>query len=127
MTGRRLTILLALAIAGCGLPKKPAARQPYNGPTDPMAKVVAEINANNSRIATLWSRIKSFEITVFDEKGSSHSANGYNGNLLFRKPRDLYTTGSEPTTTVFTIGSNSERFWVASPDTLWWGNYKNLG
>ncbi len=103
----------------------------YFGPTEPMQQVVQEINANNLRIPTLWARI-SFEATIVDpETSKSTFVNGDTGTLLYRKPQDLRLKGTKPGVTVFELGSNSTRYWLLSPapgpDTMWWGNYRNIG
>src|SRR5262249_23857902 len=40
-------------LVGCHNPSK---QKPYDGPTDPLVKVVDDINQNNQRIRSLWAR-----------------------------------------------------------------------
>jgi hypothetical protein len=126
----RATILLTvLLLIGC-MPKNPP-RGPigYFGPTEPMPMVLAQIRANNAPVRTLWTR-HDFEATVYDESHKSHFVSG-DGTLLFRKPRDLRIDGNKDIAgNIFQLGSNSEQFWAkvaAGTDTLWVGQYKNVG
>lgn len=130
-----LGVLIAAFAGGCaGRGEKAAVAQrkpPYLGPTDTMRQVVADINANNERLPSLWARHE-FEATVVDERGKSRFVNG-DGYLLFRQPRELRLIGKKPGVgNIFEIGSNDERFWLTirppnEPSEIWWGNYANLG
>jgi hypothetical protein len=119
---------LCLLLTGCP-PNPPPAAAPYAGPTDPMDRVIAGINANNRKLPSLWDRLY-FEATIVDsQKHSSNYVNG-EGVLLYLAPRDFRLVGRKELADLFEIGSNDRQFWlkVASPvDTLWWGNYRNLG
>src|SRR5438045_1005827 len=83
-------LLLMLAAIGCR-PNRPGAHGPheYFGPTQTMAEVVSEINANAERIPTLWARFDYFEVKIVQKDGKSDTVNGDGGTLMFRKPRDL--------------------------------------
>jgi hypothetical protein len=110
----------AALLAGCA--KTPRGPQPYYGPTDPMAKVVQDVNANNEKITTLRCA-HTFEATLVDDKGKSHSFSG-SGYLLYTKPDKLLLTAKK-VIPLFEIGANDDRYWfTAFPDevsTQWWG------
>lgn len=129
-----LPLLLLLSSAACrprgmrpGAPQSP----PYLGPTQPMAEVVAEINANNAALPTLWAS-HGFEANIIDDRGRASFVNG-NGNLLFKQPASMLLVGTKPAAgRVFQIGSTEDRYWLSiSPptrgSTMWWGWYRNLG
>jgi hypothetical protein len=107
-------------LAGCRPIEK--TRPPYDGPTDPMWKVVQDVNANNNKITTLRCR-HSFEATLVDDKGKSRSFSG-DGYLLFMKPDSLLLTAGG-VIKYFEVGANDQRYWfTAFPDevsTQWWG------
>ncbi len=123
------TILLTLAalLAAACAPEKPVGPQPYLGPTESMAAVVAAINANNQPIATLWAT-HDFEAWIVDENHDEHFVNG-RGVLLYQKPFGLLLQGKKDLGKVFEIGSNRDRYWLTllmGPETMWWGDYANL-
>jgi len=94
-----------------------------------MAKVVADINANNSKIPTLWAH-HIYEADVVDEKHNNHHAGG-EGVLLYSSPISMRLRGNATGVgNVFDIGSNPNTFWLRlSPeagDAMWWGNYADL-
>ncbi len=121
--------LVMLLLAGCAANQVGSRKAPYLGPTEPMAQVIAEINRNNMAIHSLWAR-HYYEATFLDDKKQPHFVNG-DGILLYLKPMDLRLVGTKPAVgTVFEIGSNAERYWmkvVPESDTMWWGEYANLG
>src|SRR5687767_5646126 len=73
--------------AGCITHPKTEKRPSYHGPTQSMSDVVAEINANNERLPTLWAR-HYYEATVIDENKKPHFVNG-DGALLYRRPYEM--------------------------------------
>jgi hypothetical protein len=107
----------------------PTKKEPYSGPTQSLADVVAEINANNERLTTLWAR-HYYEATVFDEKKKSHFVNG-DGVVQYRRPYDMRLTGDKPAAgRIFDLGSNETHYWftlVPEVNTRWWGKYEHLG
>ena len=118
-------------LAGCCPSTHPQVEQTHLwlGPTDSMAKVVADINANNSKIPTLWAH-HYYEADVVDEKKRSHHVAG-DGVLLYQAPISMRLRATATAIgTVFEIGSNPQSFWFElGPDTgstLWWGNYADL-
>jgi hypothetical protein len=119
-----LACLVVTALAGCA--KCPQPRPPYEGPTEPMADVVAAINHNNASIRSIRA-LHSYDAQIVDPKGKSHTFSG-TGYLLFRKPEDLLLTAKVVTEDAFTVGSNAERYWFTVPreNTMWWGEKANF-
>jgi hypothetical protein len=126
---RPVIILLLLAglmlLAGCC----PTPRPPYTGPTDPMVKVVADINSNNAKVPTLWAH-HYYSADIVDQKHQSHHVGG-DGVLMFIAPMSMRLKGDNGIIgTVFELGSNPQTFWLKlSPDTgdtMWWGSWANL-
>jgi hypothetical protein len=123
-----LAMSLMIGLAGCcSCPKS----KPYYGPTETMSQVVAEINANNQQLGTLWAR-HNFTVSGFDDSGRKFSGDG-EGTLQYRGPVDLRLAGRHPVLgDLFDLGSNGDEFWFIStppkdPGTMWWGHYANLG
>src|SRR4051812_24287520 len=83
----------------------------YRGPTQTMSQVVADINANNAQLPTLWAR-HYYEANIVDEKKQSHFVNG-DGALLYRRPQHMLLVGTKPAAgRVFEIGSTSDTYWL---------------
>jgi hypothetical protein len=112
-------------LAGCA--PHPSGPQPYTGPTDPLDKVVNDVNANNSKITTLRCS-HTFEATLVDDKGKARTFSG-GGYLLYTKPDNVLLTASG-VIPYFEIGANDQRYWfTAFPDeasTQWWGDKQKL-
>ncbi len=93
-----------------------------------MNEVVAEINANNSRVPTLYAH-HFYEANVIDAKGQNHFVSG-DGVLLYESPISMRLVASSVVGTVFEIGSNPQTFWLKlgpeAGDTMWWGGYANF-
>src|SRR5437660_11991971 len=81
--------LTLLSISGCHT--CPPSKPPYYGPTESMAEVVADINANNQKMPTLWSGLY-YKANIVDEKKHAHFVNG-EGMLLYRQPNDFRLVG----------------------------------
>jgi hypothetical protein len=137
---RRITLsvsLLVLSVVASAC--APRARtfvknQPYAGPTQTMAEVVAEINANNAAVPTIWAR-HYFDANIVEPDGRTIFANG-DGALLYKAPSDLRFVGNKPLNLnplpLFEIGSVADRYWmtvapVDGPSTMYWGWYRNVG
>jgi hypothetical protein len=122
-------MIAAAGAVGCRSPRGDGrAVEPYAGPTDPMVKVVADVNANSAAIPTLWAR-HYFAGTIVDERGKSTYVNT-EGLLLMSRPRSVRMVGRKPGATVFDMGTDGTRFWMSVPievDTMWWGRNKNIG
>src|SRR5688572_20216267 len=118
--------VVALLSAGCR-PIVGGRRPPYEGPTEPMWKVVQQVNANNAKVNTLRCA-HSFQATLVDDKGKSRSFSG-DGYLLFMKPENLLLTAGG-IIKFFEVGANEERYWfTAFPDevsTQWWGEKRKF-
>ena len=125
----RLIALLALLLTGC-VPPKPAVRLAYFGPTESMAAVAAAVNANNTRIPSLYALL-SYRAQIVDPQNHHTTTVSGDGTLLFRRPRGLLLRGKEAIAgEIFAIGSNDSEFWLkigGEVDTTWWGHYANLG
>src|SRR3954471_12283245 len=78
-----------LLLAGC-VPKQPPAQPAYTGPTESMEEVVRAINANNSKLTSLWASVASngMDVSIVDDKGKRHDQ-VLGGSLLYRSPRDV--------------------------------------
>jgi len=126
-----VALLLATTFAGtgCGGPAKGKPARAYWGTTLAMTDVVQRINQNNQEIPTLWAS-HGYKATVVDDHKKTHTFTG-DGALLYRGPREMRLIGNkEFVGTVFEVGSTNDRFWlklVPEVDTMWWGNYRNLG
>ena len=120
--------ILHFGAAGCIKPPPPPKQVDYSL-IEPMAKVVQEINANNTKIPSLLTRLY-FEADIVDEKKQKHTVNG-DGVLLYRQNQEMLLRGTKPGIgTVFEAGSNAGEYWlkvVPQTDTMWWGHYANLG
>lgn len=122
------TFLLAVVVSLlCGCANCPKQRPPYDRPTESMTAVVRAINDNNAKIKTIRAS-HTFEATLVDDKGKSHTFSG-DGYLLFSKPDNLLLTAGG-IIKFFEIGMNDERYWfTAYPDevsTQWWGEKSKL-
>jgi len=92
-----------------------------------MAKVVADINANNQKLPTLWSSLY-YKANIVDEKKQGHFVNG-EGLLLYRQPNDFRLIGKKEIGIIFDIGANRESYWlrvVPEVSTMWYGRYEDL-
>jgi hypothetical protein len=121
--------LVVFAMAGCHATPPREKPGSYFGPTQSMAEVVAEINANNSALPTLFAR-HDFEANIVDRESKKGTFVNGDGVLLYKSPRGMRLYGGKPGTDIFEIGSNEERYWFAlypERSTMWWGWYRNLG
>jgi hypothetical protein len=137
MTIRRLLPLVLLAAAavpaGCAPTRVDTtthvATRPYEGPILPLPEFVAQVNARNENLPTLWAR-HYYEANIVDDRGEKHFVNG-DGNLLYKRPRGMLLVGTKPALgRVFEIGSTEDVYWLKVSeqlDTMWWGRYENLG
>jgi hypothetical protein len=129
-------IFAALVLAGCNGKGARDVEKEYRGPTETMSQVVAAINANNSRIPTLWMR-HDFRGRIVEpdparpDKPRTTNFSG-DGALLYRAPAELrFNVNGPGIGEIFVVGSNPERYWLWIPfdrvNTLWWGAYEHLG
>src|SRR4051812_40493145 len=72
----------------------PPAKPAYTGPTEPMYDVVKAINANNSKLPTLWASMKhnGLEASIVDDNGKRHDE-VLDGALFYRAPMDVSLRG----------------------------------
>ena len=120
-------LCLACLVAGCHGPIE--RLRGYYGPTDPMLRVVDDVNRNNQALPTLWASL-GYKATVVDANKKTHTVTG-DGVLLYRTPRDMRLIGNVVAVgTIFEVGSMAERYWlILKPDleTMWWGYHRNVG
>ena len=121
-------ILLASASLGCTGPATVA--RVYSGPTDPLVKVVHEINQNNVLLPTIWST-HYYEANVVDpETGKKNFVNG-TGAMLYRAPLGFRLVGKKDLVgDVFEVGSTDEYYWlklVPEADKMWFGEHRHAG
>jgi hypothetical protein len=129
MRKRILFILISLACLIAGCPKTIPPPKGYFGPTQPMMRVVDDINQNNQAVPTLWASL-GYKATVVDANKKTHTVTG-DGVLLYRTPRDMRLIGNVVAVgTIFEVGSMADRYWlVLKPEmeTMWWGYHRNVG
>jgi hypothetical protein len=104
----------------------------YFGPTDRMPDVATAINANNTKLPTLWAEVAKARYDFVNEKGRRDSEALDGGVLLYQQsPRSVRLVGDKSIVGhVMELGSNPDVYWMSikvGPDTAWWGNYQNLG
>ena len=115
-------------LAGCKTTTGRDGRPPpHYGPTDPIWDVAKAVNANASKVKTIWAR-HDFEALIYDDKGKGHSLSG-SGVLQFRKPGDLLLKAGG-VIDYFEAGANNEHFWFTvypkEVGTQWWGRKDQL-
>ena len=128
----RCVTIIAICLLLTGCPPAPT-HEGYFGETKPMSEVVANINANNQKITTLWSQF-SYELWVHDqdEKKTEHYVHD-TGVLLYAKPNEFLMRGNSIKGLLFEVGSSAgedAQFWVTVTEGMrsqMWGHYKNLG
>ncbi|MDB5297458.1 MAG: hypothetical protein JWO31_3441 [Phycisphaerales bacterium] len=132
LLGSGLLVVLAGA-SGCGAtnPDAGTARKaPYAGPTDPLAKVAADIDANNQQLPTIWAS-HYYEATIVDPTTKKSSFVNGTGALLYRRPLGFRLVGKKDVVgDVFEVGSTADHYWlklVPDRDTLWFGEHKYAG
>ena len=128
--GLAVSLLCLVMLGGCARNKAPRLKQGYFGPTLTLPEVVSKINANNSRIPTLWARF-SYEATLIDAetKKETFLFEENSSTLQYRAPGEFRLRASKTGAgVVLDLGINSERFWLITPepgpDTMWWGYLK---
>jgi len=120
--------MLALLLTACARDNGGGKRPLYTGPTKTLEEVVAAINANNSRVPTLWAD-HYFEADIIDPKThEKHFVNG-SGALLYASPNSLRLTAKKEVTDLFDMGTDGNQFWfrlVPDENTIWWGHIANV-
>ncbi len=112
---------------GC-VPKTATKIEPYTGPTLPLKDVVEKVNANNSKLKSLWAS-GYFEGTIFQKDADTGKTRSDFVNadmiLLYRPSDDLRIIAKKPGADIFDLGTNRETFWmiVRPAETMWWGEY----
>jgi outer membrane lipoprotein-sorting protein len=121
-----LGCLMAIVALGCRPAQQPYKPRAYFGPTEPLATVVQQINANNQKIKTLYAN-GYFDAEIGDGKGHADPFNA-NARLLYRKPQEFRLVGRKEIGNV-EIATNAQNYWViVKPkiSTMWWGSYASL-
>lgn len=119
-----LAAIASLLAAGCAKPPAATANKPYPGPTDRLDVVLAKINANNGRIATVNGAGR-FDAWIVDN-GRERYVNGSIA-VLHTKPNLLRMRAEKPSIplpiSIFDLGANDDIYWFNVPeaDTLWYG------
>jgi hypothetical protein len=125
-----LNLCLSVFICGCifGCHAQPKQQiVGYYGETDPINKVVADVNHNSEQISTLRGAGQ-FEAWINDQKKTNY----VNGQItmLYQRPALMRLVGKKDIAgTIFELGSNEERYWViigGGQDTMWTGTWKNI-
>src|SRR4051812_1388407 len=106
------TLAAAVSLASMSLgchPGPTVARGLYTGPTQTMREVVAEINANNAALPTMWADL--YIEANFPKEGFVNS----DGTLLYKAPRSMRLAGTRPGIdgSIFEVGSSEDRYWLS--------------
>jgi len=124
--GRIILAALLLACGCCHTATGPHLR-PYYGPTESMASVAQQVNANNEKIPTLWANLN--YSAMVNENGTTHSVSGGDGILLYQPSDFRLVAKKEFVGTVFDLGTNGKEYWlevVPGTNRMWWGRYDDL-
>ncbi|MBC7782910.1 MAG: hypothetical protein H7144_03645 [Burkholderiales bacterium] len=117
--------MMLVAAGGCDPNKQ--TRQPYYGPTLPLAEVIAQINERNVRIDSLRCA-GTFSANLIDPKTREKTSLDGDLTLLYQPRRNLRMVGKFLANTVFEIGSNADRYWLILPQganpAMYWGNHR---
>lgn len=122
-----LTVVLAVACTGC---PPPDAAEPL-GEELPRDELLREFNARARRLDRLRTDCRiTLRYPKTDDRGESipekYEQHGADGDLLFRKPRDLYLVGRVLGSELFGLHSNSGEYWFwIKPEvsTEYYGRY----
>ena len=116
----------------CGCPPPAGPRGPVVSSVPREARQIVDVvQANAAQLdQALWSSTISVTARFKDGQGKPHVYN-LEGNMLFRKPRDLRIDLRHGLTDrVMGIGSNAEDYWVwVEPEmgSMRWGRHRNAG
>src|SRR5258706_11467471 len=123
-------VLVAVVLFAAGFTHTTKQPVGYWGPTKSMNEVVAQVNANNSAIPTLYAR-QEIQADLYDKSRNKSFYVNSSGTIFLRKPRELLLIGKHDLAgDIFQIGSTDEVFWFTvygNQDERYWGHYKNLG
>src|SRR3954468_18849692 len=109
----RVSVFICGSLLGCA--HQAGQRTIYRGPTEPMERVVRAINANNSKLPSLFASLSTFEASIVDERGRRDDAN-LGGQILYRSPRELRVVGTSAIGSVVELGSNNLVYWLIARD-----------
>jgi hypothetical protein len=125
------SLLLVILTLTTGCPSPPDIRPTtyYAGPTLPLAAVVDEVNANNEKLPTLWSR-HTFQAWIVDERQKETYVDG-DGELQYRAGGDFRLNCKKVGLgEIMTLGTNGDTYWLTvrpEVDTMWWGRMRFVG
>jgi len=123
-------ILIALCVSASCCGHKPVQRPGWWGPTEPMAAVITQVNANAAAIPTLYAR-QEIQADLFDKSRNRSFYVNSSGDVFLRKPRELLLRGRHDLAgKIFEIGSTEDVFWFTvygQQDERYWGHYRHLG
>ena len=122
-----LAASLLLALSACTSPAPPPSPG-YYGPTLPLPQLIDQINQNNTRIPTLWSRVR-FNATLVDRPHNKSARIDGFGNLMFTAPNQMKLTAHNEFIDLFEMGSDGQNFWLYEKKDadFWWGSFADAG
>jgi hypothetical protein len=122
--------LLAILFFAASCAHTPKKQEGYWGPTEPMNRVVAQVNANNLAVPTLYAR-QEIQADLYDKSRNKSFYVNSSGDVFMRKPRELLLRGRHDLAgKIFEIGSTEEVFWFTvygNQEERYWGHYRNIG
>jgi hypothetical protein len=115
---------LLVLLVGCKRNKP--TKEPYFGPTLPLAQLVDQINQRNTRIESLWAD-GSFSANLIDPQTKKTTTGDGDALLLYMPQKNLRLVGRVLGNRIFEVGSNEDRYWMIAydkTDTMWWGSHR---
>jgi len=128
---KALGLLILTMVATACHPPGPKIRSGtyYAGPTKPLSALVDEVNANNAKLSTLWSR-HTFQAWIVDDRQKETYVDG-DGELQYRAGGDFRLNCKKVGLgEIMTLGANGDTYWLAvrpEADTMWWGRSQYIG
>ena len=123
-------VLVAVWVSASCCGHKPPPTIGYYGPTEPMAAVINQVNANAAAVPTLYAR-QEIQADLYDKSRNKSFYVNSSGDVFLRKPRELLLRGRHDLAgKIFEIGSTEDVFWFtvySKQDERYWGHYRNLG
>ncbi len=118
--------LLIAALSGVACDRNKPVRDPYYGPTLPLAQLVDQVNQRNTRIDSLRAE-GSFSANLIDPQTKAVTGGDGDSVVMYMPRRNLRLIGRVLGNRIFEIGSNEDRYWMIAydkTDTMWWGNHR---
>lgn len=121
---RELLVVLMLCVIGL-MGCQEATHAPAAGPQLSRDQLIAQINANNQSLSSLWARISLDAEIRNPDTGKRQTIYAGDGALMFLAPSNLRLRAIKDTMLVLDLGINADRFWLIAPapgpDQMWWG------